>query len=123
MPWGLFTVSKQMNTDASEIFYSENIFQFCQDPQSTISFFNTLPSSCLAFINGLKFRFSEEQIEDWDEVGWNDTWTELVVFMKSNMNLTKLVITIDLREAFELFLFQDDNPDIEEDMKFKDDIY
>ncbi|KAH8592272.1 hypothetical protein B0O99DRAFT_630180 [Bisporella sp. PMI_857] len=123
MPWDLFTVSKQMQADAFEVFYSKNIFEFCQDPLTTLSFFQSLPPSSLPFIHRMKFRFSEEQLEEWDEEGWNEKWTELVEYIKSNMNLLRLEITIDLKQVFELFLFQDDNPDLEEDMRFIDEIY
>ena len=62
-------------------------------------------------------------MEELDEEGWNEKWSELVEYIKLNTDLPRLEITIDLVEAFELFLFQDDNPDLEEDMRFIDEIY
>ena len=39
------------------------------------------------------------------------------------MNVPRLVITINPLDAAELFMFQDKNLDLEEDMRFIDDIY
>jgi len=123
IPWSLFTVSKQMHADAFEVFYSKNKFEFCQDPSATISFFRSMPPSSLFFVHRLEFRFLEEQFEEWEDEGWNEKWSELVQYIKMNMNLPRLEITIDMTQTFELFMFQDDSIDLDEDMRFVDDIY
>ncbi len=128
LPLELFTVSKQMYTDASEILYSKNSFAFRGDPLGPITFFESLPTGAVGLIRYVEFAFDEDDILEWEERGLPEKWSKFVEYIKSNMNVPQLSLTIDLTDAIEIIRLNEDEDNAgteEEDLwaKFVYDIY
>ena len=69
IPTQLFLVSKTMYSDAFTTLYSENCFEFHQDPEMTISFLCRLPAEASTLIRRIQFRFSVSQVLNWQPRG------------------------------------------------------
>lgn len=63
IPLELALVNKQFYHDVTEVLFSQNIFQFSQDPEKTVSFFRHLPSRSLRLVRRVKFQFPEDEVE------------------------------------------------------------
>ncbi|KAH8593920.1 hypothetical protein B0O99DRAFT_626434 [Bisporella sp. PMI_857] len=110
IPFELSLVNKEMRADVIEVLLSQNCFDFLQDPEETISFLSNFPQKTWKYFRRIQFRFSEQEVENWDQLGYYEKLTSLVIFIKNNFNLERLSITIVV-ESYDLGCFVDEDED------------
>jgi len=119
-PLELFLVSKTMYRDTLRTMYSENCFDFVQNPEITVSFLSRLPAGALTFIRRIQFRFSQEQVQRWYIDGLRDHWNRLVAFVQRNLHLSNLLIVVNLQAVYDICLWHDSD---EDEVRFVYEIY
>ncbi|MCJ1249496.1 Endonuclease III-like protein 1 [Trapelia coarctata] len=107
----LFLVGKTVYKDALRVLYSENCFDILQDPQETVLFLSRLPPGALKFIRRIQFRFSERQVRGWKRNGLTQQWNSLVAFIQQNLNLSNLLIVVNLQAVADICLWNDEDED------------
>ncbi|PSS10877.1 hypothetical protein M430DRAFT_180225 [Amorphotheca resinae ATCC 22711] len=105
-PFELALVNRQFHQDAMEVLFSQNCFDFFQDPEETISFLSRLPKGALSYIRRVQFQISEDEVVHWDEWDYSRKWDRLITFVKDNLELSRLSIVIIL-ETWDLGLFRE----------------
>lgn len=110
IPFELSRVCKEMRTDVIEVLLSQNCFDFLQDPEETISFLSNFPQGTLKFCRRIQLRFSESEIEDWDQLYYREKLTGLVIFIRDNFDLERLSITVVI-ESHDLGCFVEETED------------
>lgn len=101
IPFELFLVSKQMYSDASEVFYSQNIFEFKQDVEEMFAFLNGIPRPALKQIRQVGFSFTVGGPLALRGGFTTKSWQKLMRFMKAHFNIPRLSfrITINAYDA------------------------
>jgi hypothetical protein len=94
IPLELALVNKLFYHDVTEVLFSQNIFQFGQDPEKTISFFRHLPSRSLRLIRRVEYQFSEDEVECWQGSHYGPKWRDLITYLKNNLDLPSLSIIV-----------------------------
>jgi len=97
----LFSVSKHMYNDAIEILYGRNCFDIAQDPVEIIKFLQNIPAAALLCIRSLHLRVLESQVCDWKENNYLQDWKALVQFIKENLQISRLSLTVDSEEIWD----------------------
>ena len=100
IPWSLFLVSKQMNTDATSILFSQNTLRFWEHPSYAMEFFELREPSVLRRIRRLEFNFSEDVIIGWS-AHHSAAWRKLIEYIRDNLNVASLDICIDTIKEWE----------------------
>ena len=108
VPIRLCLVSRTMYMDALRILYSENCFDFLQDPEATVSFLGRLPPVALKFIRRIQFRFSEGQVMRWKRNRLIQQWQVLIAFIQQNLNVPNLLIVVNLEAIRDMCLWNED---------------
>ena len=101
LPLELLLVDTKMRDDALKVLHSKNCFDFIQDPLKTVDFLQRLPAAALPYIRRIRFRVTEESIWEWKEKCYLQQWQALILFIKRNLDLPNLSITIDSEEVFD----------------------
>ena len=118
IPFELSLVSKEMRADMMEVLLSQNCFEFCQDPEETISFLRNFPRGTLKYARRIQLTFNENEIVEWDQLGYRKKLTGLINFIRDNFDLERLSITV-LIDSYDLGCFVEG----EEDTRFIYDVY
>ncbi len=95
LPMELFLVSKQMYQDASSVFYPASCFDFLQNHRETVAFLSRLPRAGLGLIRRLRIAVTAAHFHEWELSGHASQFRTLVEFIRDNMDVTKLELTID----------------------------
>lgn len=107
LPIGLLTANRRVHDDAIRTLYSRNCFDFAQSPVETMNFLMNLSPQSLRSMRRIQFRFRERHVRHWKLDGYDEQWKSLITFIKGNLNLSTLLVTVHL-EVFELCLWTDE---------------
>lgn len=106
IPSSLLSTSREMQQDAYEVLLSSNCISFSQGPGKTLKFLMTLPSFTLQYYRHIQFLWeNSKHIAPWFEDGLDMEWRELIQYMKLNLNLSNLRVTIDSRDCYDTGLW------------------
>ena len=107
-PSALFSVSKRMRDDATEVFYSRNRFVFRDDFSATSRFLVSLPDTTLAHIRDIDLEFSCDEVlsantsRPGSQVARE--WQRLVMVIRDRLPLQKLWLSINLGDMWQELL-------------------
>lgn len=117
IPTPLFYVSRQMSYEATEIFYSHNTFLMDGSITSMISFLHRLSPFALRRLRMIDIRPKYNQFKGWTdgETPHAHDWQSLVSFMRENLSIPNLALSLDLENCVDRnFLLVDDLVDDDE---------
>lgn len=99
LPLDLFLVSQQTYQDASEIFYSTNVFIFTGPFLDTLGMLQSLKPSSLIHFRRITFDLQTTQSLQWREL--ESTWLPLLSFISRHCDISQLLITIKCGDDYE----------------------
>ncbi|KAH6678137.1 hypothetical protein B0J14DRAFT_316038 [Halenospora varia] len=120
IPFELFLVSKQMYNHATEVLYSQNIFEFKQDAEETFAFLNDIPRTSLKQIRQVEFSFLVGPPVTMKACFTAKSWRRLMRFIKIHFNIPRLSFRITI-DAYDTCLWNDEEN--EEENRYVYDMY
>ncbi|CAG9948236.1 unnamed protein product [Clonostachys rosea f. rosea IK726] len=104
-----------MYSDASEIFYSENMFHFQGPFTKTLSVLDSIPVQLLKRLRRITFDLDSQKIFLWKHFNYHSQWRKLIRFLGKYCNPSNLLISItatDYRATTMRFGSEEDREDI-----------
>jgi hypothetical protein len=132
LPTELFHVSRQMRRDAMDVFFPRTVFEFAQDYSETIQFLKALPAGAAKLIRRMTLVIPQDHFraffDRWGPNAYKQKKTreehsaafgDLLQFIKTEMNLPRLRLQINMWEIAEWCAWAED----EEENRFVYDAY
>ena len=116
IPTPLFYVSRRMSYEATEVCYSHNTFLLHGTITSMVDFLHRLSPFALRRLRMIDIRLKYYQFEEWTDAGMPHAhdWQSLISFMRENLSISNLALSLNLENCVGYFSLDDDPDDDDE---------